>query len=208
MSDNKKELSNIAFSRDAADYDQSSKYASLRASYSTIVAEALSEPTQSVLDIGCGTGALLSLIQEQNKTAQVFGIDLSGEMIKIAKAKLGKDVDLRVSDSEKLPFKNESFDVVTCTFSFHHYPNALIVLSEMRRVLKKSGKLIVADPLAPAPLRQLLNLFIPWRKDGTVRYYSKREMCNLIESAGLEIFKWSKLNWHSYMLVGRHHQVI
>ena len=65
MADNKKELSNIEFSKDAADYDQSKRYETLRESYPTIVAEALSSPFVAMLDIGCGTGALLSMIREK-----------------------------------------------------------------------------------------------------------------------------------------------
>ena len=125
MASNKKDLSNIAFSRDAADYDQSSKYAPLRACYPMIVAEAFNRPFKSILDVGCGTGALLSMIRDQQKSVRLFGIDLSEEMIKASKAKLQKDADLRVSDSEKTPFKSGSFDLVTCTFSFHHYPKDL-----------------------------------------------------------------------------------
>jgi len=201
MTTNKKELSNINFSKDAADYDQSKRYETLRDSYPTIVAQALSDPFGAVLDIGCGTGALLSMIRERQKSAQLFGVDLSKEMIRAATAKLGKDADLRVSDSETLPFKNNSFDLVTCTFSFHHYPNPRAVMLEMRRVLTTHGRLIMADPLAFTPVRQLMNLLIPLRKDGTVRYYSKREMVALIKGAGFSISKWLKLNWHSYLLV-------
>ncbi|MGA2477262.1 MAG: class I SAM-dependent methyltransferase [Spirochaetia bacterium] len=203
MADNKKELSNIEFSKDAAHYDQSKRYETLRKSYPTIVAEALSSPFAAMLDIGCGTGALLQMIQEKRKDARLFGVDLSEQMIQVAKAKLGEKADLRVSDSEKLPFSNEAFDLVMCTFSFHHYPNPGAVLLEVRRVLAPSGRLILADPTGPMPLRQLgmvIGIFI---KDGTVRIYSKKEMHGLAKGAGLEVTKWVKLNWHSYMMVAR-----
>ena len=59
----------------------------------------------------------------------------------------------------------------------------------------------MADPLIFAPMRQLMNLFVPLSKDGTVRYYSKTEIHNLPNSVGLSVAKWLKLNWHSYMLV-------
>ena len=174
MADNKKELSNIEFSKDAADYDQSKRYETLRESYPTIVAEALSSPFAAMLDIGCGTGALLSMIQEKRKDARLFGVDLSEQMIQVSKAKLGEKADLRVSDSEKLPFPNEAFDLVMCTFSFHHYPNPGAVLLEVRRVLAPSGRLILADPTTAIPLlRQLVNFVHLFTKDGTVRIYSK-----------------------------------
>lgn len=204
MADNKKELSNIEFSKDAADYDQSKRYETLRESYPTIVAEALSSPFAAMLDIGCGTGALLSMIQEKRKDARLFGVDLSEQMIQVSKAKLGEKADLRVSDSEKLPFPNEAFDLVMCTFSFHHYPNPGAVLLEVRRVLAPSGRLILADPTTAIPLlRQLVNFVHLFTKDGTVRIYSKKEMKVLAEAAALEVAKWRMLNWHSYMMVAR-----
>jgi len=201
MADSRKELSNIAFSRDAATYDQSSRYEPLRRCYPAIAAEAGSVPSQAILDVGCGTGALLSLIRQDNKTVRLFGVDLSEAMIRVAKAKLGKDANLGVSESESLPFKDGSFDQLLCTFSFHHHPNPAMVLREMRRVLSKRGRLILADPIAPVPVRQILNLLIPLSKDGAVRYYSKRELHALVRSAGFIVSKWEKLNWHSYMLV-------
>ena len=96
MTNNQKELSNIEFSKDAADYDKSRRYASLRKSYPKIVAEVLKKPVKTVLDIGCGTGALLLMIRSRQKSAKLFGIDISEEMIKVAQAKLGSAADLRV----------------------------------------------------------------------------------------------------------------
>ena len=203
MKNDKKTLSNIEFSKDAADYDESRRYASLRKSYPKIVAEVLKKPFKTVLDIGCGTGALLLMIHEQHKSAKLFGVDISEEMIKVAQAKLGSTADLRVSESEKLPFKSGSFDLVLGTFSFHHHPNPTTVFKEIRRVLSPEGRLIMADPIAPTPIRLVMNLLIPFRKDGTVRYYSKSELYSLAESAGLSVSKWAKLNWHIYMMVSK-----
>ena len=203
MQNDKKQLSNIAFSKDAAGYDESKRYASLRQVYPKIVAEVLTEPFKNVLDVGCGTGALLSQIQEHRKNVNLFGIDLSQEMINVAHAKLGSTADLRVSESERLPFKNGAFDLVICTFSFHHHPNPAVVFKEIGRVLSPEGRLIMVDPLAPAPVRQVMNMLIPFMNDGTVHYYSKREMFGLSASAALAVSKWSRLNWHSYIMVAK-----
>ncbi len=83
----------------------------------------------SLLDVGCGNGSFLSLVQTDNR--MLAGADLSPEMIKFAKQRLGETVDLRVSDSEHLPWEAETFDCLTCNFSFHHYPNPQAVLQEM-----------------------------------------------------------------------------
>jgi ubiquinone/menaquinone biosynthesis C-methylase UbiE len=145
----------------------------------------------------------MMMIHQGKKDARLFGIDISEEMIKVAQAKLKNAADLTVSDSEKLPFKSGLFDLVLCTFSFHHHPNSAVVFKEMHRVLSPEGRIIMADPLAPTPLRQVMNMLIPFMNDGTVHYYSKREMFQLAESVGLTVSKWARLNWHSYVMVSK-----
>ena len=201
MKRDQKKLSKAGFDRDASDYDQASKYASLRLSYGKIADEALRLQFDTWLDIGCGTGALLHMIGRERENVQRFGVDLSDKMIAVARSKLGKTVDLRVSDSETLPFKNNQFDLVTCTFSFHHYPKPKEVFREIERVLSPNGRVIIADPSPFFPIRQILNLLAPMSKDGTVRFYSKGDMQRLAQSVNLVLSKWSKLNWHSYMMV-------
>ncbi len=122
MTNDRKELSNITFSRDAADYDQSSRYAPLRECYAGIVTEAFDSSIRTVLDVGCGTGALLSMIHKQQRSIKLFGIDLSQEMIKISEARLPRGTDLKVSDSENIPFKDGTFDLVLQPLSceWHH----------------------------------------------------------------------------------------
>jgi ubiquinone/menaquinone biosynthesis C-methylase UbiE len=195
------ELSKAEFDRDASGYDRSSKYAPLRSSYGRIAEEALRQQFRTCLDVGCGTGSLLLLLGQQKEDAKRFGIDLSDQMIRIAGMKLGEKVDLRVCDSEKLPFDNEQFDLVTCTYSFHHYPKPSATLSEMHRILSPNGRIIIVDASGFSPLLQIANLTAPLRKDGTVRFYSKKEMQGLVESAALVVSKCSRLNWHTAMMV-------
>jgi ubiquinone/menaquinone biosynthesis C-methylase UbiE len=144
---------------------------------------------KSVLDVGCGTGNLLFEVLKRKKVSTA-GIDLSEKMIDVAKMRLGEEADLRSGDSEHLPWKSESFDMVTCTLSFHHYPNPEAVLDEMKRVLNPGGKVIIADPWAPSPFRQIANLLIPLGNSGTVRFYSESEMRNMLEKCGFTLITW------------------
>jgi len=66
----------------------------------------------SVLDVGCGNGSFLSLVRAENRT--LAGADLAPEMINFAKQRLGETVDLRVADSEHLPWEANAFDCLTC----------------------------------------------------------------------------------------------
>ena len=201
MTDDQLHLSKTNFDRDATEYDNSAKYAPVRARYRYVVEEALPYQFETWLDVGCGTGALLSMIAEQRKAAQLFGIDLSEKMIKVARAKLGSKADLTVSDSERLPFEDNKFDIITCTFSFHHYPNPKAVLTEMKRVLSPQGKLIVADPLPFTPLRHIFNILSPLREEGAVRFASKNLMYNLAKSVDFKVTKWIRLDWFYYLMV-------
>jgi ubiquinone/menaquinone biosynthesis C-methylase UbiE len=124
---------------------------------------------------------------------EIAGIDISSNMLKIARDKLGEKPDLRVGDSEKLPFEDKSFDIVTCTDSFHHYPHPENVLTEIKRVLKPKGILIIVDVWAPIPFRQLGNLMIHIKKGGAVRFYSEAEIHKLLENAGFKTIKWEQV---------------
>jgi len=102
----------------------------------------------TILDVGCGIGTFLSTVSNKFDD-EVSGIDISPGMIEKSRELLGESADLRVGDSEHLPWNDESFDIVTCIASFHHYPNPEPVLREMKRVLKHGGSLMIADPWAP-----------------------------------------------------------
>lgn len=100
----------------------------------------------SILDVGCGTGAFLEAVVSGRK-ARVSGVDLSPEMIRLSSERLRPcaEADLKVGDAENLPWPQATFDVVTCSSSFHHYPQPQKALCEMRRVLKQGGQFILAD---------------------------------------------------------------
>ena len=154
----------------------------------------------SLLDVGCGTGGLLFEALKIKKVA-VAGIDISEKMLEIAKNRLGEEADLRNGDSEHLPWKNNSFDMVICTDSFHHYPNPGAVLKEIRRVISPGGKIIIADPWAPAPFRQMANLILPLRKGGDVKLYSEQEMKKLLEENGFTLVSCEKIGIKAFVLV-------
>jgi ubiquinone/menaquinone biosynthesis C-methylase UbiE len=82
----------------------------------------------SVLDVGCGTGALaMAAKQRVGASGKVHGIDASPEMIARARKKAnkrGSDVGFRTAVVEELPFPDETFDAVLSTLMLHHLPGA------------------------------------------------------------------------------------
>jgi ubiquinone/menaquinone biosynthesis C-methylase UbiE len=109
------------------------------------------EPGQSVLDVGCGTGALaIAAKRRVGAGGRVCGIDASSEMIARAREKArkaGLEVSFEAGVIESLPFADGTFDVVTATIMLHHLPEDVrrLGLREIRRVLKPGGRLFVVD---------------------------------------------------------------
>jgi ubiquinone/menaquinone biosynthesis C-methylase UbiE len=103
------------------------------------------ERGMSILDVGCGTGELLSLYRQY--PCNLFGIDASPAMLAAARRKLGEDVKLHLGDATQMPFDDEFFDLITAMFVMHEiYPGTRSsMLKEMKRILKKEGKILLID---------------------------------------------------------------
>lgn len=103
-----------------------------------------------LLDIGCGTGTLAARVVGADLPFEVIGLDYSLPMCRQGEQKaIQAGVAHRVwfvnADSEHLPFDDASFDVVTCSNSFHHYPHQQETILQMRRVLAPGGRLMLVD---------------------------------------------------------------
>jgi ubiquinone/menaquinone biosynthesis C-methylase UbiE len=97
-----------------------------------------------ILDIGTGPGRLPIQIAKQVKNAKVFGIDLSADMIKIAKRNADKEgvgnrIEFRVGSAYDTGFENNSIDLIVSTGMIHHLKKPLIAFNEMYRILKRGG---------------------------------------------------------------------
>ncbi|WP_426413199.1 class I SAM-dependent methyltransferase [Bradyrhizobium ganzhouense] len=95
----------------------------------------IGDEVQSVLDVGCGTGRGLSWLAQEYPTLELHGIEPSVSMIAIAAKRLAS-ADIRQGIGERLPFQDESIDVVTATGIMHHADNPALVISEMFRVAR------------------------------------------------------------------------
>jgi len=199
--DSTKKKAILGFNQQAKDYDNSNDSKHARTIYPFVLEKLDHTDYHSVLDVGCGTGAVLSAIMNRNKNRPILaGIDISPEMIKVANARLGVHADLRTGDAENLPWNDNSFDVVLCIDSFHHYPNPEKALSEINRVVKPNGRLILADLFISGLRRQVINLFIRFSKEGDVRVYSKAEICAQIEAAGFKNISWELVTSNAFLL--------
>ncbi len=103
------------------------------------------KPGMKVLEVGCGTGSNLMLYRQAG--CSVYGIDLSPSMLEVARIKLGDDADLQLGDAANLPYRKDSFDLVLAMFTLHEMPREIrsTVMSEMIRVTKKVGRILIID---------------------------------------------------------------
>jgi len=171
-----KQFSKAAFDRQAAVYDTGVQGSHARALYPYLLREIGRAWGGRVLDVGCGTGALLEQVLSEDPRRQVTGLDLSANMLDRARKRLGDRAVLVQGDSEHLPFPDRSFDIVVCCDSFHHYPNPGAVLAEIARVLEFGGTFLLGDCWLPWPGRLLMNPFLRFSREGDVRIYGRREI--------------------------------
>jgi ubiquinone/menaquinone biosynthesis C-methylase UbiE len=99
---------------------------------------------QRVLEVGCGLG--IDLRRLASDRADVVGLDISAKSVALARQHFqvyGTDGEFVRSDSEHMPFADQSFDVVYSFGVLHHTPDTQAAIDECRRVLKDGGQLIV-----------------------------------------------------------------
>lgn len=105
---------------------------------------AIEREPERILDVGCGTGAATLFLAREFPRARVRGVDISAAMINRASAKIGLDPEARVAfrqgDASKLPWPDESFDLVTLV-------NMPLFFAEIDRVLRPGGSVIVVATL-------------------------------------------------------------
>ncbi|MDG1710844.1 MAG: bifunctional demethylmenaquinone methyltransferase/2-methoxy-6-polyprenyl-1,4-benzoquinol methylase UbiE [Flavobacteriaceae bacterium] len=116
---------------------------------------------ESILDIATGTGDLV-LALSKLETEKIIGLDISPGMLEIGKEKvlarkLGDRIDMQLGDSEALHFEDNSFAAVTVAFGVRNFENLDKGLSEIFRILKSNGTLVVLETAVPVNL--ILNRF-------------------------------------------------
>ncbi len=204
-----KELTIREFSKAADIYetDRAGIYEMCKDDYPYISSELEKEEYHDLLDCGCGTGPMISLLFEKDPSKHYTGLDITPKMIETGRAKNLKGVDWVIGDCENLPFDEDSFDAVICSNSFHHYPNPQAFFNSVKKVLRPDGRLILQDYTAPKLILWLMNhTEMPLANligHGDVRAYSLEEIKEFCDKAGLKIEKLERAKKFRMHLVAR-----
>ena len=131
----------------------------------TIAVKKIKNNPKNVLDIATGT-ADLAIITAKYTNAEIIGLDISDQMLKVGKEKItNKKLDSRIKlingDAENLSFNNETFDAITVGFGVRNFENLEKGLNEIYRVIKEGGYVAILEPSYPEkfPLKQLFNFY-------------------------------------------------
>jgi len=119
--------------------------------YNEVAEEVCSELTSGrILDIGTGPGYLPIAIAKRVPCLEVVGIDVSSSMLKVAsnnakRMGLSDRVRFQFGYAERIPFKDQYFDLVLSTISLHHWLRPTECIEEVHRVLKENGKALICE---------------------------------------------------------------
>jgi ubiquinone/menaquinone biosynthesis C-methylase UbiE len=155
-----------------------------------------------VLEVGCATGSLsLAAKRQAGPSGRVFGIDIIPGMIEASRKKAEQaklDVTFQLGNIEDIPFPDEYFDVVMCSFMIFHMSEEVrrTGIAEIYRVLKPGGRLLVLDlALPPRPVsRMILKLLL-----GFMFKHDLNELQPVMESSG---FMRIEISQAKYRILG------
>jgi ubiquinone/menaquinone biosynthesis C-methylase UbiE len=144
-------------------------------------------PSDEALDVACGPGTLACGLARVTRRAT--GIDLTPAMLEQARRTQSDrgiaNVSWQQGDVTSMPWPNASFDIVTCRFAFHHFPEPLTVLREMRRVCRPGGRVVVTDSCPAGGKADAFNAMEKMRDPSHTRALPEEDMRAIFREAGL-----------------------
>ncbi len=122
-----------------------------------------------ILDVATGTADVAILMAKMLKPRQVIGIDIANQMLELGRGKIAEQglselISLETGDSERLRFEDGSFDAVTVAFGVRNFENLEKGLSEMLRVLRPGGRVVILEFSKPNifPIKQAYNAYFKY----------------------------------------------
>jgi ubiquinone/menaquinone biosynthesis C-methylase UbiE len=143
---------------------------------------------KKILDVGVGTGTQLAYIHRRNPSFSLYGWDVDPEIIPIAKQKIGQFTELTCTLPPDIPYPDQHFDSVLCTWVIHHLTDTqkLHLLREIHRVLKPKGELLLGDWGKPKTIWLRMAFWLVQLLDNfeTMRAHKNGEIPTFITQSG------------------------
>lgn len=165
----------------ARDYD--SRWSSYVRATSEATIKRLPWSVGSILDVGCGTGALLSQLVGKFPDSNIAGVDASSEMLELARSRLPPNVTLDRCWAEALPFDDASFDTIVSCNMFHFIRRPEAALDEMLRVLRPNGTIVITDWCNDYLSCKLCDFYLRWFDPAHFEMYGVSKCRELLEAA-------------------------
>ncbi len=140
-------------------------------------------PTDSILDVGCGTGALLHHLLSNVPEADLAGVDPSPEMLTMARNRLPVTIELKQGWAEEIPYSSDTFDTVVSCNMFHYIRQPQDALEETLRVLRPGGTLVISDWCDDYLACRICDWYLRVFNAAHFRTYNARECLGLLKSA-------------------------
>lgn len=156
----------------------------------------IKETDGAVLDIGCHAGLFTSSLQPKLKSKKIYGIDISPSAIALARKRIpyGK---FEVGDAHHLPYRADFFSSVICLEMLEHVDDPKLVLSEIKRVMKKGGYgliLVPSDNRLFKTIWFLWTMYYPVWRHAHVQSFKSSTLEKLLEKLGLKVTNSSSFN--------------
>lgn len=154
-------------------------------------------PGDRILDVACGTGALLRAVAASDVPVTLAGVDATPEMLEVASAQLGPSAELKHAPAESLPFEDGAFDTVVTTNALHFFRRPENALSEMWRVTKPGGRVVITDWCGDFVFCRICDRVLRVFSPAHHLVYDTRRCRELLQDAGfqsIDIEKY-KITW-------------
>ncbi|ACB51501.1 hypothetical protein cce_2151 [Crocosphaera subtropica ATCC 51142] len=151
----------------------------------------------TVFDVACGTGIFAEMLLQDQPNLQIIGVDISSEMLKIAKEKCQNysNVEFHQFSVTSLPFENNNFDYVICANAFHYFDDPITALKEMKRLVKPDGQIIILDWCRDYLTMKICDLILTLFDASHKNCYTQTELSQFLASTELQIIDNTKFSF-------------
>lgn len=146
-----------------------------------------------ILDYGCGKGIFIPEILKLNRAAEIVGADVSKSILNAARKKFKGQKFFLVEDGKKLPFEDKQFDFILCLDVIEHVYDTELLFSELDRVLKDGGRILISTPYHGLFKNLIISLFFfelifdPYSSH--IRFFTKKSLLRCLSAINLEPIK-------------------